>query len=383
MKELISRLEPRKTAFFGQADSFTVIKQDLPAAELLRQLRMATLLYDHVIVAAAYFWQSRTVYSTLPLLEHFIRAADLLPSIRAPQVTRDVSDYFDKRAAETGGLAKAAQSWDPALASEVARPGQRRIALEVDAMGSFVYLDAGSVEGEFRALWADDSMNERDPFSVYNILLTSTGYVNTVHEATTFRAMSEAPAFSRSVVATMIETLRQPATVKAALVDRASTLYLLANARASSSDLVLTSRNMLYSRTYNANNLVGPLAFSNVDLFGRVLATCGIPPRMIDSISNVELLALKRSDEFSAFKDVYHQLVRSAMVEHANFSDLAWLKFVQYRRKEQVRTRVVRFLRKAEWVSGALFLAALGAVVQQPTAASQIILAGSSDEQYV
>lgn len=132
MKFLASQTKDRQKLFFGDADSFTLIHQKIPRETVLRELKLSCLLYDHVVLAAAYFWQSNTMRSLMPHVETFIQNGDLLPAIRDYSQTSNASDYLERRIEETSVFANQSPIYRiPAIASEIAKPEQRPMANEL------------------------------------------------------------------------------------------------------------------------------------------------------------------------------------------------------------------------------------------------------------
>lgn len=377
MKLFVSHLIDKRTLFFGEADSYTIISQNISAGEILRKLRVASLLYDHVILAAAYFWQSETMYSLLPSIETLMTTGEILPSIRAPRITRDVADYYEKRSAETFALTKTPIYRSSALASEIAKPQHRPIALELDKVGTVVYIDIGSVEDKFRYLWLNDTLDQRSPYSVYNTLLVASSSTEHAKILQRVRSIATRPYFSRSLVAQEIFGLDCPKEIKNTLVLRASDLYLLANAQACESDLLSTTRSLTYSEIGHYQQLLGPLATSNVDLFTRILKLCGIPLNLLNSLSNEEILLIKYSEEFYEFKTTYFKLIETALNEQDDFVNDVWQKFSDMWTEERLKKKLILFLKYIENVSSWLFAAALGAVVQQSSPFTQSLLIAS------
>jgi hypothetical protein len=377
MKRLVSGFRDEHTVFFSEADSFTLINQQIPSQELLRKLRIASLLYDHVVLAAAYFWQSKTMYSLMPYVETLINSGDILPAIRSPRITRDIADYFDKRLDETSLLLSSPIRSIPSLASEIAVPKRRPVALELNKIGTFLYIDVGSVEKEFRQLWIDDSIDQKNPCSIFNLVLVTVPSDEQQSIIKLLRSLSNTQFFSRSSVAMQILDLSIPKQAKYILIQRTSDLYLMANAIASGSDLLVTSRTFDYSLGDYSNSLLGPLAKSNVDLFMRILKMCGISKRTIDSLSDEELLSIKYSYEFAAFREIYYSLIESAVVEERNFVEEVWQKFPHIWGIEKLKKKLILFLKYIESISSVLFAASLGSVIQEVNPVSQAILVGS------
>jgi len=369
VKLMVSRMVDKRTLFFGEADSYTVVTHGVDTHELLTKLRTSALLYDHVILAAAYFWQSQELRYILPYVTQLIETGEILPSIRSPRVTRDVMDYFDKRLEDTSGLIGTPVFEIQALASEIARPEQRPVAEQLARLGTVVHLDTRSVEDAFRRMWLADTVNIRDPFSVRNAVVETIGGHDRAGEMLRgIGGIAHQAFFSRSVVAQELYGMSLPPSLTILLVERASELYLRSNASVCGSEQFVSSRSA---------GMVGPLASANIDLFTRVLGVCGITPRQLHGLADGELLAIKYSEEFQAFRETYFRLVETATLEHGNFTDEVWQRFERVRSRDRAAKRFIRVLKSIELASGALFAAALGSVVQEATPFGQTLLAAS------
>ena len=374
---MISRMTAKRNIFLGEADSYTIITENIQSQELLRKIRIAALLYDHAILAAAYFWQSEELGSVLPYLATLIGSGDVLPSIRSPQLTRDVRDYFEKRIEDTAELGNSSIFRIKPLASEIAKPSQRPIAEKIDNMGALVHVDMGSVEAYFRHLWREDAADMENPNSIYNILLVFSDSDNYSSRSQQIYSIADLAFFSRSVIAQGLYNISLPRQLRVALIDRASTLYLQANALACGSELLLSKRSNMSLGEAPLQGSIGPLAAANVSLFSRTLHLCGISPRDLDRLSDEELIMIKYSEEFYEFKELYFRLVDAALAEQSEFTESVWRRFQQLRGQDRAITRVIRVLKYVEMASGALFAAALGAVVQQATVPGQAMMAAS------
>lgn len=375
MKFFVSELQNRYTMFFSEADSYTLLTQQVTMEELVRNMKLASLLYDHIILAGAYIWQSQLVYHCILRLEPLVRNGDILLSIRDPRITRDFADYFDRRVKETSMLIRSPISCFPELMSEIAKPEQRPIALELDEIGTLLYRDIHSVERIFRSLWLDDTLDQNNPNSLYNLLSLSLPLEHRRVVLESIRIIAKEAYFSRGLIAKHVIGLRIPEDIKKAIIQRASDLYLLSNAMACESDLLVTHRTLAYPGYRKA--ILGPLARSNVELFLKVLQLCGISPSVIDSLNAKELLLLKASPEFRAFRETYFRLINSIKMEEEDFISRVLKRFSSMRREEALRKRLLQFLKYIENASSLFFAAALGVLIQEYSPFYVYLLAGS------
>jgi hypothetical protein len=375
MKFFVSKLEEKHTIFFGEADSFTILRQNIQPSKILRDLNLSSLMYDHVILAAAYFWQSKTVYSLLPQIEGLIQSGTILPAIRDSKQTRDTLDYFEKRLVETSNLVKSPIYNIKALSSEIARPNQKPVPLYLDNLGTFLHIDTQSIEAIFRRLWINDTVDQDKPNSLYNIVFLSLPPKDQEPIVNFLRSINQKRNFSRSLIASHILSLPFSNTFKSALIQRASNLYLLSNAIACKSDLLTPSQIVSY-RNKSYKNSLGSLTLSNMDLFMEVLNLCGLSPSIINSLSAEELLSIKYSEEFIVFQELYKQLVASARDEEQNLAKEVLKKISNKQQGEKIKKKVLLAIGYLETISAAVFTNTLSSVLMN-TPVSQAILIGS------
>ncbi|MEC4882774.1 MAG: hypothetical protein SAL70_15760 [Scytonema sp. PMC 1070.18] len=363
MKYLASKIHNKRNVFFGEADSFTVIKQRISQEVLLRELKLACLLYDHVILAAAYFWQSKRVYSLIPEIEVLIQNGDVLPAIRDYTQTRDAKDYLDKRIEESSALVTDSPVYQiPLIASEIAKPTQRPVANELNRIGTFLHIDTGSIEAIFRRLWLDDIHNIKNPNSISNIIEMAPSEIYKRSLIKHLNRVCSGQYFSRSIIASYLLNLPIDRDLKSALIQRASELYLLSNAITVNSDLLVSSKptNSLYTPS---SNLLGSLSRSNVNIFAKFLEICDLSISNIDEMTGVDIINLKSSKEFVAFRDLYNSLLESALLEKKILVNEVVQQFFELKREEKQKKVLIRILNVLEFVSSGVFINTLSSII--------------------
>lgn len=317
------------------------------------------------------------MYSLIPQIEALLRNGDLLPSIRKPSITRDVTDYFDKRVDETAPFINSIVSKIPALASTIALPSQKPIAKNLDAIGSIAYVDVGSVEKLFRELWLNDTLDNRNPNSISNLLFIISRPETRRKTITQLREVVRENYFSRATLAKVIYDIPAPSYAKQIVMQRASDLYLSANALSCGSDLLNTKRSFFNGLAQPNNNFLGPLSSANVNLFLRVAELSGIPPKIFRSLSAEDIILLKYTPEFASFKDYYFELVKSVVIDEQHFLDELWQKHSNNIKKEQFKKRFLAFVKYLGIISSLLFAASLESSLQNFQHTTQILLLGS------
>jgi len=168
--------------------------------------------------------------------------------------------------------------------------------------------------------------------------------------------------FSRSLIASHLLNLQITKDLKILFIQRASELYLLANAIAINGDLLTGSRAINVFCNYQGKSL-GPLARANVDLFLKVLELCDLSVATIDEMSPKELLVMKYSEEFIAFRRLYYDLVERAKNTQKDIADEIIQRFFNLKRLEKEKRGLVRVLSMLEFMSSGVFLNTLSSVL--------------------
>jgi hypothetical protein len=363
MKIFASQTQYKQKLFFGNADSFTLINQQISKETILRELKLSCLLYDHVVLAAAYFWQSDSIRSLIPYVETFIEKGHLLPAIRDYSQTSNASDYLERRIEETSVFANQSLVYKiPAIASEVARLDQLPIANELNQIGTFFHMDSKSIEDIYRRLWIDDIFINENPSSLYNLISVAIPPEYHSYVVNSLQKICKKQYFSRSIIASCILELRITREEKRLFIQRASALYLLSNAIAINGDLLVGSRTLNLFCNYQ-NRSLGPLSKANVDLFLKVLELCGLPTSAFDRMSGNEILDLKCSEEFIAFRNLYFNLIDKSRNIQNDLATEIIQRFSNVKKKERVKRGSIHVLNTLEFISSAVFANTLSTVL--------------------
>ncbi|MHB9036599.1 MAG: hypothetical protein ACYC64_08020 [Armatimonadota bacterium] len=366
MRYFATHIQDRRIAFLGQADSYTLLTRATPDVELLRQLKLACLLYDHVVFAAAYFWQSRDAWRVISAVEPLVQSGAILPAIRAPEGSRNIIEYFERRVEDTRWAPVAFIADKPALLSEIAMPEQRPQATQLENMGAILHLDATSVSGTFSNKWWLDTFDESDPDSLYNCAYLSLPQASRESVMMSLRLMLiNAEYFGRCVAAEHILSLEIPAELQQTLIRRTSDLYLRANAETCHGVLV-TDRSSTTGWIRLPHTFLGPLDYSNVDLFHHVLGTIGLPDDQLMKLTPQDVECIRLSAELRGFLPIYNSLIDAGLQCEQNVRGSLLDQFEALRSQDQDRRRLLKALKSLRLASGTLFVAALGAYLADP-----------------
>lgn len=374
MKVYLSRIATERRVYFGDADSFTIRAQGISAERLLTDLKLAALLYDRVILSSAYFWASPTLRSIFFEVEPLIANGAVLPYVRSYDLTRDVVDYFDTRLDEAKANSRGTSAY-PLLQGTVEEAWQRRFASDLAASGTCLYLDGTSISSIFRTLWLKDVGNRLDLESVGH--LGSSGLSPSAdRECDKFlRAIAALRPFTRAGIAEAVMMSPFGDAQKLWTIQRASDLYLTANAIACGSNLLhcRAPREQHRSRVTG----IGPLEVGNTTLFRRVLGHLGIETATVARMSAGEVLVLRASPEFRRFLDFYLRLVTQVHALEVGFSDAVLRRMSSKHQSERIGRQAQRLLKGIKWASAAFFNTALGASLADVRMAP-VAMAGSA-----
>jgi hypothetical protein len=363
MKIFASRTQDKQKLFFGNADSFTLIYQQIPQKTILRELKLSCLLYDHVVLAAAYFWQSDSMRSLLPYIETFIQSGDLLPAIRDYTQTSNARDYLERRIEETSVFANQSLIYKiPAIASEVARLDQLPTANELNQIGTFFHMDLESIKDIYCRLWIDDISTNENPSSLYNLIILLIPPEHHSYVINSLQEICKKQYFSRSLITSCILELRITKEKKKLFIKRASALYLLSNAIAINGDLLVGSRTLNLFCNYQ-NSSLGPLSKANVDLFLKILELCGLPASTFDRMSDKEILDLKSSEEFMTFRDLYSNLINKSINTQNDLATEIIQQFSNVKKLEREKRGLIRILGTLNSISSGVFVNTLSSML--------------------
>lgn len=78
----LSEIETRHKLFLGDFDPVKIKRQTISFDQIIYDLKAAALLYDHILIPAAYLWQSDLIGMRIPYFQDFIGAGILLPTVR-------------------------------------------------------------------------------------------------------------------------------------------------------------------------------------------------------------------------------------------------------------------------------------------------------------
>lgn len=296
-----ARLENKHKVFLGALDSYVIEKNKINFDYILRRIKISLLLYDHILIPAAFAWQSPIISSRLDYMLKLLDNKCIIPVIRNPHKTKTIIDYFSRREDETSKLINTNVSKIPELSTEIALSSHKNIAKEISKYSSITYSDSNTSQDKFRETIQDDLKNSLDLSSIYNILLINcNNFKNRIDIINFLHNESLSPEFCRSYILANLKSLSINKILQKKLEKRISDIYLYSNAQMVNGDLFIPNNTF-------TNNKIS----TNLDLYISALYKIGITPELIDSLSLEDLLILRKSDIHRIFINKFHRKIRT------------------------------------------------------------------------
>ena len=346
VEKFISTYKGNKKIFLGDTDSYTVVQNGYSEDNLILKIKIAVLLYDVVFIPAAYMWQSEQMKEVMYKIQSLILTENVLPIIRKSKETRDVKDYFEKRASETKNLKNMEVYKIPGLATEIADADDKKDMLFLYNLKCCLHLEEKSVKEEFINLWKHDLKNNSDTNSIFMLLYRSNvdiRYYNKILRK--LENEVDYVNFSRSTLINYVLKLDISEPVKQFMQDRISWLYLNANAKASQSDFYISK---------SVNNML--IYKANLSMYLELLRNFGITELMIRSLSMEELLRIKNSAEYLNFIVNYNELVNDLYYEQLNLVEKTHNRINRILAKEDIKRKIWSKLPGVFGLSSTIFI---------------------------
>lgn len=296
---MVSQLKNYKKIFIGDFDSYTVIKYGLSVDHLLFVTKIALLLFDRILMPAAFFWQSKEMDMLRCYIESAIESGIILPVIRNYESTTDIQDYFERRIDESIKIGNIEVFNQPELASEIANKQHSKQVNALKNLGVFAHSDQISVRDSFRAAWESDLKNHTDISSIrlllYQSHLTDEQIAKNILE---LLSATQHPQFSRASCIEKVQQIIPPGHIQDLIKERVSWLYLHSNA--------VSYNSKFY---YSKNPYKGMIFEENLLLLLETLNIFGITKEMINQLSIEEILHLRSTIEYKEFIYAYREIL--------------------------------------------------------------------------
>ena len=314
----------KQRVFLATADS--VVQEWFPETryEIIRQIKLLTLLGYEVVLGTPFVWQSKYTRHALDYFSPFVEA-NLIRLMGRPGI-RSASDYLAAREDDTKKIKLNSELGKSVFFDEVPTQTAKRIAYDIDKLSSLLQR-RGSVERYFKDLFLNDLKISSKDTTLFGRIRTELPtrfssfswrkgeYIYNLLEELAFRGH-----FSRATIESMLISNHLPTHVIRSLNMRNTGLYHAANALACDS--------MLFTWAPFGEAL--PLEITNVHqfslspvnpyLFEEALNIFGISKQVIDDLPlNVILSIVNSAPEVIAFvswyKDFIYKCIRGSKVQ--------------------------------------------------------------------
>lgn len=347
MREFISNLHSDSKLFIADYDSYSIEKYKTPPESLLYITKIGMLLFDYLLLPAAFFWQSKEMAQIMLRLEEPISYGVVLPVIRDSKETKDIIDYFEHRVEESQKIRDIPVFSQPELATEIAGKKNERNAHQLHNINTFAHLDGTSIRGIYAQRWQDDLDNSRDINSIRLLLAQGNIPLDQIREIQSgLKEIARHPQFSRAYCIDYIQRNVPPGRIRTLLEERASWLYLRSNSDAYQSGFYYTRD------PYN-----GMVFAENIGLLADTLSAFGLTREVIAALSVRDILKIKNSVEYQNFIIAYNGMVEKAYTQQENIVEVLQKKIVHEIRSEKARQKVYKSLLWIQGHSEVVFLA--------------------------
>lgn len=351
MRQLVSNLKREKKIFIGDFDSYTIIRYGIPPEKLITLSKIGLLLFDRLMMPAAFFWQSDTLHRLFFELEPAIASGLVLPVIREYSTTTDIQDYFNMRVDESEKIGPMTVFQQPELASELANPHHVQYVKLLEATNTFAHLDQNSIREVYKNNWEKDLTDKYkfDINSLRSLLIQANLPIEQIPVIIqTLQNATSHPQFSRATCIELIQSLFPKGRCQELLVERASWLYLKSNADAYGCGLY-----------YSRNPYNGMIFTDNLRLLAKTLSVFGITEEVISQLTIEDILQIITSSEYKLFIDSYRDLISNMNIAQDNIVLRVQRSITNEMRKETGLPQFYKVLQLIQSISSTVFISLL------------------------
>ena len=368
MRQLVSNLRNDKKIFIGDFDSYTIIRHKTTYDDLYNLSKVGLLLFDRILLPAAFFWQSTNMQKLLLQLELAIANGIVLPVIRDYETTTDIRDYFVRRMDESEKLGQIEVFQQPELASEIASQKNERYVHLLEDINSYAHLDQNSIRDIYIDNWQKDLDNHIDVNSLNLLIAQANIPLDQVHSIKQqFLGAASHPQFSRASCVDLIQHLIPDGRCQHLLTERASWLYLKSNADAYESGIY-----------YSHNPFNGMIYEDNLRLLAQTLSIVGITEDVISQLSTTEILHIRISPEYQRFIIAYRDLISKVYAEQDRIVASIQHNIAREMKKESRLLRLCRALNVVQSGSVNLFMSLVGNHFSNSDVSTPLLIASGS-----
>ncbi len=365
MRQFVSDLNKKEKLFIGDYDSYSIIKYGISLDNLLYLSKLGLLLYDKLLLPAAFFWQTEDMAQLLFRIEAAIEQGSVLPVIRNSESTIDIQDYFEHRIEESAQMAYMSVFNQPELASEKAGKHNEKYVKALKQINSFAHLDVGSIREQFANNWRNDLTNSFDVNSLRLLIAQSNipaENILQIHQI--LLRESESRLFSRAYGIEAIKKVIPCGKCQDKMVERVSWLYLKSNADAYGGAFYYSKQpdnNMIYE--------------GNLILLSHTLTVFGLTKELINSMTIEQILKIRSTPEYINFIKSYRDLLKNVYMKQEDIVSIIKKKINTQMSKEVFWNKIFKPLETIQKLSANAFISLLvnfcsGSPVTKPVIAT-------------
>lgn len=346
MHRVVSELRNQQNIFVGDYDSYTIISQKVSLENLLLVTKLALLLYDHILMPAAFFWQSEELQHLMVYLEEPIARGNILPVIRNYNSTTDIYDYFERRVDESQKIGRLEVFKQPELASEIACADHIKCVKQLERINTYAHLEEASVRDIFISNWISDLDNHTDINSI-RLLLCQSQLSDDKRTEIIELLSKEAhyPQFSRASCIERVQSMIPHGNIQELIKNRISWLYLKSNAE---------SYNSKFFYTFDPYNKM--LFEENLLLLAKTLDVLGITKDLILSLPISDIIYIRNSPEFHQFISAYRKLVNASYCKQNDIVAKLRQRLTWEMKKEHFASSIYKKINFVQFFSGSIFI---------------------------
>ena len=349
MRKFITELDSSRKLFIADYDSYSIEKYKPSPESLLYITKVGMLLFDHIMLPAAFFWQSELMTQIMLRLEDAISAGIILPVIRDLGETPSVKDYFDHRVEESQKIQRIPVFLRPELATEIASKENEHAMQQLYKMDTVAHLDNISLRQIYAEKWERDLRYSVDINSLKFLLDQCNMPSEQIKNIkSSLIGIAQHPQFSRAYCINHIQQNIPSGRIEKLLEERTSWLYLSSNAAA------------YQSAFYYSRDPYNRMVFSeNLSLLASTLSIFGLTKQIITGLSIQDILTITHSMEYKYFITAYNDMVQSVHAQQEDFVKTIERKVLREIHSEKRRRRLYNCLQTIQSCSGTIFLGLL------------------------
>lgn len=302
-KKNISDMGNLSKIFLADYDSYSIKHYNISLDYLRFISKAALLLYDIILIPAAFFWQSEEMVTLTTSMQELMEYGLIVPVIRDYNTTSDIYDYYNARQTENSILKKQyslsnkiiKSDLDTGIFSEITTSKDRDNARKLEKMSHAAYSDINSVKHLFIKNWIEDISSLSDLNSI-GYFLDFCKMPREINES--LLGEVKKTFFSRVSCIYTSQKVISNFSLQKIIENRISWLYLKSVSEAYG------------SKIYAVNNpYKNTIKEDNIPMMIKALSTIGISPELIRSLSFSDIIVIKCSPEYQNFIKVFRKII--------------------------------------------------------------------------